>query len=653
MEINNLLSVTLRKNPDFDPNKIDLVQMEQKLQTLLAAKGVSDTIMIGGKEVSLFGSDGMMMHGVYQIIDPSELKEDAVSIITTCWDISDDELIDLLVESTNTQPEQIVIQRTGARTTTTPLKFNFFKGNHSPAGGGSSSVIPPTTPPEGPAPTPPSDPPETPTTPPTDPKYTLTRKNNSQNNKTFSVNDSEEIEVELYDPTTGEHMYYKIKAKSGSENVTIKFLDNYRFLIIGDNIEINAYAGQNDNIILIGSNNNVYTNDGNDTVRIGDVLDSVSSLFDNKQSNGNYVSTGSGDDYVIVYGWSNYIDGGGNNDSVRFTINTVEYSTTTGENVIHDVENKYSRFEATETSDGKLAGSSQGQYGDCKYLAFLNSFRYWLQRTGHSLSEYVRITPSGDSYTVEFRKSSETITVSQSEISQTKNADGDLDNVLLEIAFRKILESNGFNMNDGDDSNSLGDGRNSYLISKYLFNTTESIAIQKIIKFESGSSIDNTDNFDEQFRELLAAYNAKTISNLTVATGGNASTNKTLGIMGNHAYAVIGGVPGEYVELVNPWDGNDTIKLDWTDFIRYFNSVLLYGDASDWAKSKNYDNALISNESGFGWVSSSNQGGSAPSFNFLGETQQIAVYDELSEMEDYINNVKNMMNIERKFELYT
>lgn len=681
MEISNLLSVTLRKNPDFDPKQVDMVKVEQQVQALLESKGAGDVAMINGKELSLFGSDGVLIKGIYQVIDEKDMTDDYVDIITTCYNITDDELIGILLNSVAEPPQSVRAVYVGA-TTTQPLRFNFFgKVPDSAAGaggsggtGGSDPSGDPLDPPSGGGSG--SDPTGDPLTPPggagtggdgsgpdapTTVNYTLTRKNagGGYNSKTITVTSGVETTVKLTNSIDGSEYYYVITATSGTQTVKLEFLDNNRFLIVGSGIEITACDGQDDDIILIGSNNILNTNSGNDTVRVGGTNDTnnyfISTAygytFEGGAVNGgfnqyNTINTGSGDDYISIIGMNNIIDAGDDNDTYFRYWN--------------DYPNIYSNGEYEfeydiGSSDKNLGWASQGQYGDCKLLSFLNSF--WA--SGQNLGDYVEIEKSGSNYKVTFKNANVTpnsYIVTPSDFNDDPDpygnparVIGDLDNVLVEIALRKLIVARGYSMTSSGD-NSFGATKNNFLIAQYFFGSSMAVYVPRYVEYEGSTPTFYNDNFENEFIELLNAYNEGTISNLTAGT---VNSNNKIGIINNHAYSIVGGVAGSYVLVSNPHDGNDIIKLDWSDFMTYFGYVLLYGDSSDYAIDHDFFNMLKSEDgANLSWYNYT--GSSVPRFNSSGHNDdpEIVTY-ELNQIQQYIDIVKDMMNIERKFELYS
>ncbi|MBR6098484.1 hypothetical protein IKP85_01925 [bacterium] len=439
--------------------------------------------------------------------------------------------------------------------------------------------------------------------------YTLIRKNTSENSKTINNIGSEGVSIKLENSADGKEYYYTFTSANGTaQSVQLEYLDNGRLVVIGSNLKIVASGQQDDSIILIGENNTVDTNSGNDQVRISMAMDSQTGFeISGYQPNGNVINTGSGNDYVFNFGLNKVNAGSGTDTVLLYGATIAAYgSTTSGWS---GVETILSDREAAGTSDNKLGGACQDQFGDCKFLSFLNSLKYTLAKNNKSLSEYIQISGSGSNYTVKFVKSGESVTISASDLSDGAYTDGDIDNVLIEIAFRKILadpsKNYGHEYNiDNDETGSpihdnymLGCADNNWLISKHLFGQEKSAELMKSITYvdEYGnptSTEDNTAVYKEAFKELMGAYLNGQISNLVLCC---TKSNLQLGLCEGHAYCISGGVVGQYVSVTNPWDGNDSFQLDWNDFFDYFTSINLYGDAAQYAFNKRYDK-LIYNE---------------------------------------------------------
>lgn len=433
---------------------------------------------------------------------------------------------------------------------------------------------------------------------PTAVNHTLSRKGGiggaGTTTKTITVNSTETV-VKLDNLAQGGVLYYTLSSVDGDpHSVKLTILDNGRLVIQGDGIKIVATENQNDDIVLIGDECQVYTNSGDDIVRVGTIVDSSEENYkrtktyldddgiefekDTTQSDNNYIHTGSGDDYVQIFGGYSEIVGGDGNDKLLVT--GIPLTKMTAFKIITDGF-EYTRSDReiiTSSLNGKIEGGGQGGYGDCKFLSTLNSI-------ADKFSDYVKIVKSGSNYKVTFLKSSKTVTVSASDLAVADNATGDIDFVLTEIAFRKLIEADGYNMdnnstgNPSHDNKMLGLSTNNFLISKYLFNNNTTGATCS--SFGTASSVDCVATY--LLEELLAGK----ISNFVVGSndGNNPDparpNNPDLGIYYNHAYAVKGGSVGSYVEICNPWDGNDIIRLDWDDFLLYFDSINLFGDTYD------------------------------------------------------------------------
>ena len=396
------------------------------------------------------------------------------------------------------------------------------------------------------------DPEEPEETDETDKTVILTRKGtNSQN---IQIENGDTYTIKLKNSIDGKDMTYTITSRVNDvipdyeypTSATLTYLDNGRLEISGNFLNIVATEGQDDNIIIYGTENSINTNSGNDTVRVGLVMDSIANKGVMTTDN-NIIDTGSGNDYVEIAGRYNTIKMGAGNDSLFQVYSSNTNNVTSAENI----------FGSANASDNKIGWSQQGGYGDCKFLSFLNSLN-------KPLSTYVTITKSGNDYNVLFKASNINVTVNSSDFSNTNNAHGDIDTTITEIAFRKYITEQGFNMFDagqeGYNSNSLGSSFNNFLINKAFFNLDD-----------CGQTLLT----EEKFTWLLNQYKSGNISSLMVGTKGD---QIDLGIYGSHAYAVKGGQTGQYVEIVNPHDSRDTITLDWSDFFKYYKSAILIGD---------------------------------------------------------------------------
>ena len=75
---------------------------------------------------------------------------------------------------------------------------------------------------------------------------------------------------------------------------------------------------------------------------------------------------------------------------------------------------------------------------------------------------------------------------------------------------------------------------------------------------------------------IFLKYKNGTISNIIV--GASISSEK-LQICNDHEYA-ISDVTENYVELINPWDSQDRLRLDIDDFFKYFSEITVFGSDS-------------------------------------------------------------------------
>ena len=380
----------------------------------------------------------------------------------------------------------------------------------------------------------------------------LTRK--GSNSKNIQISNDDTYTIKLKNSIDGKEMSYTVTSRvnevlPGYEyptGATFTYLDNGRLLIYGSFINIVANEGQDDSLIVFGTDNNISTNSGNDIVRVGLVMDSLGgqSVL---ETFGNIIDTGAGNDYVEIAGGSNTINMGAGDDSLFQVYASPQNTVSSAETI----------FGKTNASDNAVGWSQQGGYGDCKFLSFLNSLN-------KPLSNFVTITKSGSNYNVLFKASNISVTVNSGDFNDSSNVKGDTDTIITEIAFRKYITEQGFNMFDigqeGYNKNSLGSSFNNFLINEVFFNQDD--CGQVILT-------------NEKLTWLLNQYKSGSISSLMVGT----KTDKMeLGIYDSHAYAVKDGKAGEYVVLVNPHDSKDLITLDWSDFFNYYKSAILIGD---------------------------------------------------------------------------
>ena len=230
------------------------------------------------------------------------------------------------------------------------------------------------------------------------------------------------ITLTLKNPLGGSNYTYTISSDTNTK-ANFEFLNNGRLVIRGSNLKIDASASstQNDDIILLGSNNTLNTNGGNDIVRIGTVY-GFEGNYHTRSSN-NTINTGAGNDYITNYGDNNIIDGGAGQDSFMILSGVPP--------VINGIEERYtSRGMTLDRQDGWV---TQGGLGDCRFLSLMNS----LTMNNKSLAPYVNINQSGNNYTVTFKNytgGNNSITVNINDVNGSGYSGGDLDIRVMEYA---------------------------------------------------------------------------------------------------------------------------------------------------------------------------------------------------------------------------
>ena len=365
------------------------------------------------------------------------------------------------------------------------------------------------------------------------------------------------ITLTLTNPLGGNNYTYTISSAADT-NASFEFLQNGRLVIKGDGLKIDAStsSAQNDDIILLGSNNTLNTNGGNDIVRLGVVLGFTGNYF--TRSSNNTINTGAGNDYISSYGYNNIIDGGSGTDSYM-RVAGVPTSIT-------GVEETFSKTGGS--IDGKDGWATQGSLGDCRYLSLINS----LTLNNKSTAPYFSITQSGDSYTVTFKNytgGNNKITAKQADIDAAGYAQGDLDLRVSEYALNQLMKQNG----DGDLSNCTWNKLSEYVLGN--------------------SKMGVYGNSSTKFNEIWNAYKSGKINNVLVST--SSTSNTAEGIVNNHAYTVKNAT-SDYVELINPWDDKDVLKIPMSEFFKYFNNIAVFG-SSEYNTGYIYTNGGISNSS--------------------------------------------------------
>ncbi len=363
----------------------------------------------------------------------------------------------------------------------------------------------------------------------------------------------------LQDSLGGSYSFYKIESDS-NQTVNVKYLSNGRLRIDGDNLAVTAGTNQKDNIIIWGSNNDVYTNDLDDIVRLGGALDSGNGAY-LQQSDGNYVDAGAGNDYVVYYGLNNTIEGGAGDDRALST-GSSGTSNVTNADVRADNKNL-----GTYSLDGEIDWFNQGgKGGDCRLLAIMRS----LSDAGKKLSDYVTITKDARNYTVTFKNyhhagKSNSTTVNNMQIAMFGNVYGDLDMVIIDCALNKLINANtDSDYYSGQDSVETADYNT---LAEYIFGNEDLTCASALVP--------DMDDWQDKIPELWSQYKNGTIDNLTVAIIGG-TDDYEMGIITGHAYS-LENLTDDYISLINVWDSEDRLNLDLDTFYDLQTATLVYG----------------------------------------------------------------------------
>ena len=368
----------------------------------------------------------------------------------------------------------------------------------------------------------------------------------------------------------GNEYTYEIKSNSGSQNMKVEYLENGRLVITGNHLNITAAKGQEDNIVLLGSNNVLDTGDLDDIVRLGYAADGAGRYYC-KQSDNNKIYAGSGDDHVVYFGLNNKIDSGaGSADTVMSAVcgtNMKKESISNSETSLASDQVSYNTF------NNEIDWFSQGTSGgDCRLFALLKSMS---MSKNFSLRDYVTISQANNGYNVTFKNymgsSNRSCFVSSSALNKFSNAYGDIDVVLVDYAMNQLLSKNEGALVENCDYNE---------IAMYLFGTYDITVLNR-----------NYDRrtYDQNIFDLWSRYENGAVTNITVGLQADYSDYQ-LGLITNHAYT-LAEYTNDYVTLINPWDSNDKLVLDMNTFYDMEPCVVTYGvDCYDqWIWYHNYD----------------------------------------------------------------
>ena len=387
---------------------------------------------------------------------------------------------------------------------------------------------------------------------------------------------SEGITLTLGDGLGSSNNTYTITSKDGDNHeVTFQYLKNGRLVICGEGLEITANGSQNDDIILLGDGNIVNTGAGDDIVRVGITLGQDSFRGN---GNNNVINTGSGTDHVVLGAIGNEVSDAENILYMSSYIKTSSTVSSGNQWVWYQSSNANANVtsQATNTLEGF---ASQGSVGDCRLFSLINSLG---AKNNGDLSEYVSITKSNSDYVVTFNNYPGAVnaaTITEDEVKKTQNVTGDLTTILIDLAINKLMVQNDDDIYLSSSVTNVGNAfeRAMYnTVSKYFFGNT---------KVELANSYED---FEQQWAKYSNPSNTE-YSNLLV---GFKTSNASLGIVGAHAYSVKN-VTSEYVELVNPWDDGDILRLSIDDFKLYFRNSFVFGTGSE-APISNVENSVMS-----------------------------------------------------------
>lgn len=439
------------------------------------------------------------------------------------------------------------------------------------------------TPTPDPDPTPTPDPDPTPTPAPDDEQSVVDRFSLSRGqNTTKTIKSDAASELTLRNPFDNKEYVYNVQVREGSGNQSVKFefLSNGRLVITGNNLQITAADGQNDDIILKGSGNYLMTGDGDDIVRAGLVIDSGNTSYYNQYCNNNVIDTGSGNDHVAFTGKNNNINTGGGNDTVlayNQSMITGSGNSISGAEISRSISNNDSR-----PSDVQDGWTNQLSSPDCRLYSLINSLVK--NKNSGSLSQYVNIEQTSGGYTVTFpnykgntvdnvesysnqdfyttKSNDKSITITNSELAAYNGVHGDIDIVLLDLAMDKLVRKN-------QDVGKTSVGTAYYnTIANYIFGS------DKVTLIDSTGN----NNFANQLSTLWNLYQNNTISNLTVGIASGEDLKN--GITTGHAYS-IKDYTGDSITLVNPWNDADVLNLDSSKMNSLSMHAIVYGWTDD------------------------------------------------------------------------
>ena len=362
---------------------------------------------------------------------------------------------------------------------------------------------------------------------------------------------------------------YSISSEE-DQNVTFEYLENGRLVICGNGLTITSNDNKNDDIILLGNDNTLDTGGGNDIVRVGYCVDQSQYCG---SSTGNTINTGAGTDHVIVGKEGNSVN---SSESVLCMNNNIKGHTDGDSSNKFSVYSQGANADATSQTADSIEGiSSQGASDDCRIFSLINSLGK--NTNNKNLSNYVTISGSASSgYNVTFNNytgENRTAQINASEVQNTTRVTGDLTTILIDLALNKLMAQN------KDDPRLQANSNNDNAVSRADYNTIAKYFFGNE-KMEYTRYIDSPDSETGSpgFITMWQKYKNGTYTNLSI---GFKSSDPSLGIVNEHAYSVKNVVDNKYVEVVNPWNDADTLKISWSTFTAQFEGAWVFGTGKE------------------------------------------------------------------------
>lgn len=243
-----------------------------------------------------------------------------------------------------------------------------------------------------------------------------------------------------------------------------------------------------------------------------------------------------------------------------------------------DITSQTSSFEI----DKNIENSKQGELGDCYLLAGLNNLSY--SEKGKQLIENSLQRNDDGSYTVNFKGSGDSFSITEEELANARNTgeytEGDNTVLLFELAFEKAVKNAAENPNNypseiTDIINASTNEQNEYANNILNYGNLELFTYfvtgekSEMLKSEDNSDeVKNAlDNFNAENEIININFDNDAYSGATIKdTNGN-----TINLTSAHSWSLKNTDENTLV-LVNPWDSAKEITLNKTDaekFIKY------------------------------------------------------------------------------------